>query len=83
MIYFSFTDIGQGPPTMTVLDATEDGEALDEARTRLKDYPGAVRAHVYDGDRPVGSVDAPEFGFAGVNNTVGYGVRPTDPQPAP
>lgn len=83
MIYFSFTDLGDAAPAMTVLDATDDQAALDEARAHLKAYPGAARAHVYNGDAPVGSVEAPEFGFAGVNNTIGQGSHPTDPEPAP
>lgn len=83
MVYFCYTDIGDGAPAMSVLDATDDEAALSEAEVRLRDYPGARSAHVFNGDQSVGTVDAPDFGFAGVNNTVGFGSHPTDPDPIP
>lgn len=73
MIYFGFTPQGSGAPLMAVLDAVEPDAALDEALNRLRDVPGAAETHVFDGDRFVGTVEAPAFGFAGVNATTGLG----------
>jgi len=83
MIYFCFVDIGEGPPAMIALDAQEREAALEETVRRLKDYPGATEAHLYDGDTFLETVSPPDFGFAGVNNTVGFGAHASDPAPAP
>jgi hypothetical protein len=69
MIYFSFTGRDAETPDMEVLDAVDPEAALTEARDRLHAHPDATHAHVFDGDQFVGSVEAPAFGFAGVNAT--------------
>jgi hypothetical protein len=69
MIYFSFTGRDDEAPEMEVLDAVDPEAALTEARERLHTHPQASHAHVFDGDQFVGTVEAPAFGFAGVNAT--------------
>lgn len=83
MIFFCFVDIGKGPPAMIALEAQERESALSEAVRRLKDYPGATAGHLYDGDTFLETISPPDFGFAGVNNTVDFGSHPSDPQPIP
>ncbi|QTC92874.1 hypothetical protein [Brevundimonas goettingensis] len=73
MIYFAFLDHGEaGDASMALLHATAPEPAMEEARDTLRASPGSASAHVFDGDRFVGSVDAPAFGFAGTNNTDGF-----------
>lgn len=69
MIYFSFADQGSDAPVLSVLDAVEREAAMSEVQERLRAAPCALEAHVFDGDLFVGTVQAPAFGFAGVNNT--------------
>jgi hypothetical protein len=82
MIYFCFTDLSDQPTVMSALVATDRESALSEAEAALRDYPGAVETHVFDGDQFVSTVTAPSFGFAGVNNTRDFGLHETDPEPA-
>lgn len=73
MIYFAFTDDGDpGGAAMSLLDATGAEAALDEARDVLRAHPRSSSAHVFDGDRFVGSVEAPPFGYVGANGTSGF-----------
>ena len=73
MIYFAFTDHGEmGRTSMALLDATGPEAAMTEARDALRASPGSAATHVFDGDRFVGSVEAPAFGFAGTNNTADF-----------
>jgi len=73
VIYFAFTDHGEmGRTSMALLDATRPEAAMTEARDGLRASPGSATTHVFDGDRFVGSVEAPAFGFAGTNNTEGF-----------
>ncbi len=86
MIYFSFTARDDEAPEMEVLDAVDPDAALTEARDRLHAHPQASHAHVFDGDQFVGTVEAPTFGFAGVNATAIQGPLATgraaqEPQP--
>lgn len=79
MIYFCFVDIGEGPPAMIALEAQAREAAIEEAVGRLKDYPGAAEAHLYDGETFLQTVPPPDFGFAGINNTVAFGRHASDP----
>lgn len=67
MIYFSFIELPGAPPEMLALGATDADAARTEAREGLRSLPGASEAHLFDGDRFVETVEAPAFGFAGVN----------------
>lgn len=68
MIYFCFIEgDGQHDVEMTLLEAVEDGPAMQEARAL---HFGGRTGYVFDGDRSVGSVEtsrepAPEEPFFG------------------
>ena len=59
---------------MALLDATGPEAAMTEARDSLRASPGSATTHVFDGERFVGSVEAPAFGFAATNNTADFGA---------
>lgn len=80
MIYFSFIEIPGTSPEMLALDATDVEAARTEAREGLRSLPGATEAHLFDGDRFVETVEAPAFGFAGVNAAEAV-AAPQPPRP--
>ena len=66
MIHFGFIE-ANGQVDMCVLEGDDPTAVRTAAVDALRDHPAATTAHIFDGDCFVESIDAPAFGFTGVN----------------